>query len=200
MAIRSRRTREHSGSPSVYFELVNFDMEDAHLMINGKMNALRNLALNEIRSLSTKYLRDVIRNEANTYDLTRVKDFDQKDLPRIFANIDEPLLNQLDQEKIHEVVKKIKAGDGIEENERYVAHYISSLIDIGEKIANREKPVQEFVRICNSYFFGKFFKSDNAGYSLSIDYQDGDSVKMKDLSLGEKQIVSLFAGALWRSN
>lgn len=192
-AIRSRRARGPGGQPDLYVELVNFGMEDVHIMIEGKMETLRNLALSEIRSLSTRYLRDVIRDEANTYDPSRVRDFDQRDLRRIFANVDESLLSQPDQTKIYEVVEKIKTGDDIEENERYVAHYISSLIDIGEKIATREKPVHEFVRICKSYLFGKRFRFDNAGYSLPIEYGDGDSVEMEDLSSGEKQIVSLFA-------
>jgi len=192
-AIRSRRTRGIGSKRDVYVELVNFGMEDVHVMIEEKMETLRNLALSEIRSLSTRYLRDVIRNEANTYDPNRVRDFDQRDLRRIFANVDESLLSQPDQNKIYEVIEKIKIGGNIEENERYVAHYISSLIDIGEEIATREKPVHEFVRICKSYLFEKKFRFDNSGYSLPIEYGDGDSVEMEDLSSGEKQIVSLFA-------
>lgn len=192
-AIRTRRAKGPGSQNDVYVELVNFGMEDVHVLIEEKMEALRNLALSEIRSLSTRYLRDVIRNEANTYDPNRVRDFDQRDLRRIFANVDESLLSQPDQKKIYSVIEKIKTGDDIEENERYVAHYISSLIDIGEKIASREKPVHEFARICKSYLFGKRFRFDNSGYSLPIEYGDGDSVEMEDLSSGEKQIVSLFA-------
>jgi hypothetical protein len=192
-AIRTRRAKAPGSQNEVYVELVNFGMEDVHVLIEEKMEALRYLALSEIRSLSTRYLRDVIRNEANTYDPNRVRDFDQRDLRRIFANVDESLLSQPDQNKIYSVIEKIKTGENIEENERYVAHYISSLIDIGEKIALREKPVHEFARICNSYLFGKRFRFDNSGYSLPIEYGDGDSVEMEDLSSGEKQIVSLFA-------
>lgn len=192
-AIRSRRHRGTAKQSGLYVELVNFGMEDVHLMIREKMEGLRNLALSEIRSLSTRYLRDVIRNEANTFDPSRVKGFDQQDLRRIFANVDETVLSQPDQAKIYDVVEKINASEHIEENERYVAHYISSLIDIGENISLREKPVHEFVEICKSYLFGKRFRFDNSAYSLPIEYEDGNSVEMEDLSSGEKQIVSLFA-------
>ena len=192
-AIRFRRASDFGSRSELYVELVNFGMEDVHVMIQEKMEGLRNLALSEIRSLSTLYLRDVIKNVANTYDSSRVRDFDQRDLKRIFTNVDESVLSQPDQAMIYAVIDKISTGAGIEENERYVAHYISLLIDIGEKIASREKPVHEFARICESYLFGKRFRFDNAGYSLPIEYAEGDSVKMEDLSSGEKQIVSLFA-------
>ena len=192
-AIRLRRVSDFGSRAELYVELVNFGMEDVYEMIQKKMEVLRSLALSEIRSLSTLYLRDVIKNVANTYDPSRVRDFDRRDLKRIFANVDESVLSQPDQAMIYNVVDKINTGAGIEENERYVAHYISLLIDIWEKIASREKPVYEFARICESYLFGKRFRFDSTGYSLPIEYAEGDSVRMEDLSSGEKQIVSLFA-------
>ena len=192
-AIRLRRVSDFGSRAELYVELVNFEMEDVYEMIQKKMEVLRSLALSEIRSLSTLYLRDVIKNVANTYNSSRVGNFDRRDLKRIFANVDESVLSQPDQAMIYNVVDKINTGAGIEENEKYVAHYISLLIDIWEKIASREKPVHEFARICESYLFGKRFRFESTGYSLPIEYAEGDSVRMEDLSSGEKQIVSLFA-------
>jgi ABC-type transport system involved in cytochrome c biogenesis ATPase subunit len=174
-------------------ELVNFGMEDVIQKINEKMESLSRLAFTEISGLTTRYLRDVIRNEANTFDPDTVKNIDESGLRRIFASVDESVLGKSDQGKIYDVLQKINKDDEIKENERYVAHYISYLIEIGEKISDREKSVNRFVIICNEYLHGKNFIFRNDEYSVSIEYEDGSLVQMEDLSSGEKQIVSLFA-------
>ncbi len=196
---RSRRARGLRRQRDLYIELVNFGMNDIYRMIDAKMESLRYLPLNEIRELSTRYFRDVIRDDVNTSDLDRIRVINESDLERIFANVDESVLDRQDRIKIYEVFKKVKDSENIEKdikgNERYVAYYISSLIDISDKIADREKPVQEFVRICGSYLFEKKIKFNNLNYSLQIEYDDKDpgKVELENLSSGEKQIVSLFA-------
>ena len=194
---RARRSPIGRRQSDLYFELVKFGMEDVHLLINNKMESLKQFVLDEIRSLSTMYLRDiignVIRDKTVDHDFVKIQNFDEKNLRNMFHSFDNVPLRKVDQSKIYHVVEKVKKKEGIEENERYVAHYISSLIDIWENIEERGKSVKKFVDICNSYLVKKEFKFDNLNYSLSIRYQDGESLKMEELSSGEKQIVSLFA-------
>ena len=199
-ALASRRRRRIEREDDSYIELVDFGMEDVQNMIKDKMEFLGHLALNEIRSLSTRYLSDVIRDKANSFESERVQDFDKDRLQRMFANVDESLLSKSDQNEIYDVVEKIKKNKQITRNERYVAHYISYLIDIREKIDAREKSVNEFVRICNSYLFKKRFEFDNAGYLLPIRYGEDQTIRMEALSSGEKQIVSLFAHMTLETN
>ncbi len=198
--IWSGRATETSEKIKLHTELVNFGMDDVNYMIEQKMRSLRGLALSEIRSLSTKYLRDVIRNEANIFHPDRVRNFGKDDLERMFSNIDEDILNQRDQDEIYHVVEKIKNDKEIQDNEGYVAHYISSLIDIWERINTREESIHEFMRICDSYLFDKRFRFDNSSYSLPIEYNDGGQVSLENLSSGEKQIVSIFAHMILDDN
>lgn len=180
----------------VYVELVRFGMEDVLKKLNKKMSFLRDYRLSEISGLTTRYLRDVIRNEANKFDETRVRKISDSDLQRIFASVDKTILEEKDQAKIYEVVHKIKNRHDIFENEQYVAHYISSLVDIAENIEEEERDVQLFVAICNQYLFEKSLNFDRLQYQISVHHRLGNKIDLKDLSSGEKQIVSLFAHLL----
>ncbi|MYZ50140.1 AAA family ATPase [Propylenella binzhouense] len=199
-----RRRAKPGGAADVYVELVNFGMEDVKAKIAEKLEQLRSQALSEVNSLTTKYLRDVIRDEANTYSSDLAKKIDQASLDGVFRRVDESILNSDDRSNINLVVKKIQGKKNLENNEKYVAHYIAYLIDIGERIYKFEKPVRDFVGICNSYLYGKRFVFDNIDYKFYIRYvespdrrADGSvvssDIQMEDLSSGEKQIVSLFS-------
>ena len=59
-----------------------------------------------------------------------------------------------------------------------------------------ETPIQEFVKICNSYLYGKSFIFDNVSYDVIISHNSGKPVDLEELSSGEKQIVSLFSHLL----
>jgi predicted ATPase len=190
LRLHGGRTRDEDDE---YRELVNFGMRDVRAMIREKMESLKGFALSEIRSLSTTYLQSVIRNEVDTDNSKRVQDLDQDGIERILSIVEETLFSQPDKKKIYDVVEKMRKGKVTEGNERYVAHYISSLIEIGQKINVREESIREFVRFCDSYLFDKQFNFDNSRYSLQIEYNNKDSVKMDHLSSGEKQIVSMFA-------
>jgi energy-coupling factor transporter ATP-binding protein EcfA2 len=202
-AALERRSR-NTGAAEVYVELVNFGMEDVKAKIREKLEQLRYRALAEISSLTTRYLRDVIRNEANTYSSDLANKIDQESLNNVFHKVDESVLTKRDRDNINQVVNKIKNHQPLEKNEEYVAHYVAYLIEIAGKIERYERPVRKFVTICNSYLFGKEFVFDNVEYKFSIRNTAASAarlppehgvaqIEMEDLSSGEKQIVSLFS-------
>lgn len=201
-AIR-QRTRG-SKSAKVFVELVNFGMEDVKSKINERLERLRAQALAEVNSLATRYLRDVIRNEASTYRNDLSKKIEQESLDTVFRRADDSILSIDDRRGIDTVVKKIKDRRTLDNNEQYVAHYVAYLIETAERIKEYEKPVRDFVDICNSYLYGKKFVFDNVEYRFSIEYSSdkmglkeseslNNKIQMEDLSSGEKQIVSLFS-------
>jgi predicted ATPase len=130
------------------------------------------------------------------------KRLDDDALRNVFAKIDSNILNEGDRDSVYEVVNKIKKQQDLSSNERYVAHYVSYLIDIADRISQHEDSVRQFIDICNSYLYGKEFHFDNIEYSVEIvdkRMRDDSSIdasnliEMEDLSSGEKQIVSLFS-------
>lgn len=188
----TRRRRENFGSET-YIELVQFGMEDVKENIAHRLENVKAYALAQINSLTTKYLRDVIRDEANKYEEIEAANVSAEALNSVFSKVDNTILSDTDKGKIREVVAKIKSGDELLENEKYVAHYVLYLVEVGNNIAKLENPILQFIKICNSYLYGKSFSFDNVSYTVRIVHDSGRPVEMEELSSGEKQIVSLFS-------
>lgn len=176
-----------------YVELVEFGMEDVKEKLKDRLENIKAFALSQINNLTTRYLRDVIRNVANKYDSIKWTDVDNDYLDIIFAKVDNHILNDKDKENIKEVVYKIHKKIELEEIEKYVAHYVMCLVDAGKNILKNEESIKVFTELCNSYLYGKYFEFDNVGYNVTIRHNSGRPLEIKDLSSGEKQIVSLFS-------
>lgn len=189
------RLRENTKSQT-YIELVQFGMEDVAHKIKDRLDNIRGYALSQVNNLTAKYLRDVIRNEASQYRQIESGYIDDQEINSVFAKIDNSIISVEDRGKLVDVVKKINSHVDLEENEKYVAHYVAYLLDIGKNISQLEAPILKFVEICNSYLYGKFFEFDTIGYKLLVKRSSGRSVELEELSSGEKQIVSLFSHLL----
>lgn len=196
--IQRKLSRRRFGSlrSESYIELVQFGMEDVKENLSSRLESVKAYALSQINSLTTKYLRDVIRDEAKQYDEITTSEISKEALSSVFSKVDSTILSDKDKDKITEVVEKIRSGDELLENEKYVAHYVLYLVEVGNNISRRERPIQQFIEICNSYLYGKSFVFDNVSYQVSVIHSSLRPVEMEELSSGEKQIVSLFSHLL----
>lgn len=183
-----------------YIELVQFGMEDVKENLANRLESVKAYALSQINSLTTKYLRDVIRDEAKQYDEIATSRISEDTLKSVFSKVDSAILSDKDKDKIAEVVEKIIGGDELLENEKYVAHYVIYLVEVGNNISNLEMPILQFIDICNSYLYGKSFIFDNVSYKVTVIHDSGRPVEMEELSSGEKQIVSLFSHLILDQN
>lgn len=188
-----KRSRRENFRSETYIELVQFGMEDVKENIANRLENVKAYALAQINSLTTKYLRDVIRDEANKYEEAEAANISAEALNAVFSKVDSTILSDRDKDKITEVVAKIRSGNELLENEKYVAHYVLYLVEVGNNIAQLENPILQFIKICNSYLYGKSFSFDNVSYTVRIIHDSGRPVEMEELSSGEKQIVSLFS-------
>ena len=190
--LQSRRGRSRS---ETHIELVEFGMDDVNEKIRQRLENIRGYALSQVNSLTSRYLRDVIRDEASQFSSDTAK-IDQITLNAVLEKVDDQTLTDSDKESLNGVVSKINAGVPLEENEKYIAHYVTYLSEVGLNIARLEASIREFARICNGYLFGKKFALDDKGYKLVIKRDSGRDVDLEQLSSGEKQIVSLFSHLL----
>lgn len=188
--------RRDSFRSEAYIELVQFGMEDVSYNIKSRLENIRAYALAQVNNLTARYLRDVIRNEASQYSAIESGYIDDTAIKNVFAKVDNSILNDTDKSKLNDVVKKINDRIELQDNERYVAHYVMYLLELGNNISRLEAPILQFAQVCNSYLYGKRFEFDNIGYKLVVTRDSGRPVELEDLSSGEKQIVSLFSHLL----
>jgi ABC-type Mn2+/Zn2+ transport system ATPase subunit len=192
-----QRLSQRAGAP--YIELVEFGMEDVEQTIAARMAAIKESVRKGLDNLTGTYLREVIRGVHTTVDIQRIGDIDPKSLDAVFARIDDITLPTQDKRRLKDKMASISSTKTIDEADKVIAHFLSRLTEFYAEQQANEKNVREFVRLCNEYLTGKQLVYDNSKYTIYIAGESAglrggsDTLQMKSLSSGEKQIVSLFA-------
>lgn len=194
---RGSRSNEDTG----YVELVEFGMEDVEDKIRFKLNQLRENLSNKIKNnLTGGYLRDVINRTYLNISYNQIQAFNEKALSSILDRIDETVLSKNEKSRLIQFVNEINTQGTIDKDEtKIIAYFIYRLSTIFNELKEEEKDVENFIDICNEYSGNKKFIYDNINFNITIKpIKNGkvlnkESIELKDLSSGEKQIVSLFS-------
>ena len=193
---RRMRDRYMENDPT-YIELVEFGMEDVERTIKSTMADIKDNVRNGLNALTGTYLRDVIRGEYRSNDLLpKLKELGEATINSIFNRIPTTVLSVDEQDRLREIIIKIREKDAIAEKDKVIAHFLTQLIELHSQQTDDEKNIQEFVNVCNKYLIGKQIAYDSQDFDISI-YQDAinksQEIEMRMLSSGEKQIISLFS-------
>lgn len=188
--IAEKQSRKDSG----YIELVQFGMEDIDNLIKSVLSVIKEKARTDLNNLAGSYLGDVIRGEAQTYDEKIISSIDDNIIDSILGRVEEHTLSEGDKSKLRAFIKRLREGSGILiDQDKYLAHFLSKLIDLHERQKEEQAQIGSLVNACNKYLDGKKFIYDDITYDLSIVNTKGIPIDMGMLSSGEKQIVSLFS-------
>lgn len=180
---------------SGYIELVQFGMQDVEKKILRAQDAVKEDIRTELNNLAGSYLRDVIRGHANTYDKTVIKGLDDAEISNILARVEEKTLTEADKTKLRGVIDKLqdRKVKKVSMTDKHLAHFFTRLIAIYRRQQNKEKHIRQFIDVCNKYIQGKRLVYDELNYSMQMRLPNDDSIALKHLSSGEKQIVSLLS-------
>ena len=183
-------------SASHYIELVSFGMEDVKANLIKTTNSLRDYSLAQHNNLSGVYLRDVIRGSADKFSAKDINSLTPERITEIIDRVSEQALSVSEKDLLREKIGSIKGKriDHIALNDRYLAHYFTRLMAADAEISKRETDISNFVEVCNAYLSpSKTLVYDERNFGVGIFDDRGRPLDMKDLSSGEKQIVSVFA-------
>ena len=98
---------------------------------------------------------------------------------------------KMKRERLLNFIKEIKQKPDIEAEDKILAYFLYRLLDIYKKLENEESAIVKFKEVCNTYLANKTLDYDN--FKMSINLENGDDIEFRDLSSGEKQIISLFS-------
>lgn len=190
-----RRSLKKRESARTYIELVEFGMEDVERTFRRIRSELTESSRAQLNTLAGGYLRDVIRGQGADYDPKEFSSLDPQEVSQILGRVEESTLNENDKERLQYVILELasQAGGSQKVEDRYIAHFFSKLIEVHRALEVREKAISQFVSVCNGYLADKEIAFDAKTYSINIVLKDGQPIGLKDLSSGEKQIVSLFS-------
>jgi energy-coupling factor transporter ATP-binding protein EcfA2 len=202
--IKKIRERVARRGKSPYTELVAFGMEDVEKTINERLARIKDSVRKELSNLTGTYLRDVLRGVHNQVDWRNLQALDPATLDAIFARMDDATLPKSDQKRLRQKVSDMSGRGEIEADDRVIAHFLSKLLALYREQQASEIDVRNFVSVCNGYLTGKELVYDDVRYELTVKLADkptpgklfpeeDEPLRLKWLSSGEKQIVSLFS-------
>ncbi len=188
------RRKSEAVSSTGFVELVQFGMEDVVDKINSVLDTIKESSRTELNNLAGSYLRDVIRNQAQTYDKKLITSLKEITLNRILSRVEEKTLSDEDKASMLAFINRMKSSNSvITEQDKYLAHFLSKLIEIYNKQKELEKPIVSLLTVCNKYLVGKSLRFDEINYRIYIKSEGSGLIEFSMLSSGEKQIVSLFS-------
>jgi predicted ATPase len=181
-------------------EFVEFGMRDVELRLQEVCARLKDLARLELNKLTATYLGEVIRGEASTFDRGSIATLESSSIERMVRRVEERgLLTSTDRATLRDVIQRLQTSDVVDPQSTapYVGHFFIRLMAVHETLVAAESSLVRFVDACNRYLEGKRLVFNDKDYVISIVQDRSEApLEMRQLSSGEKQIISLFTQVL----
>lgn len=202
---KRRRKEITSKEDNAYIELVEFGMQDVEKNIERKLAEVKeNLNRRIKNNLTGGYLKGIINRNYLNLSYDKLNSINKEALDYMLDRIDEQVLSKNEKERLGEYVDTIrKSGGIISDEDKIIAYFLYSLITIYEDLKKEEKDIEKFIAICNNYCgtSNKRFVYDNINFQVRvmpmkksfIKSLPSSKIELRDLSSGEKQVVSLFS-------
>lgn len=198
-----------------YIELVEFGMEDVKERVERRCSELRGHFYNNLSAKITgSYLEDILNKRYKSFDSEKIQSFNDDALKYLLKRLDDSIISTEGKNSLKQFVVKVRDQGAVGDEDKINAYFVWKLFQIYEEQQKAELDINRFVDICNDYIKdGKHFHYDNDNFKVEIfldevfehtsvlaqllvsdrNKDEKTKIEYKDLSSGEKQIVSLFS-------
>jgi len=211
------QTRRYSSKDENHMELVEFGMNDIQRKIERRCLELKNYFYDKLNSnLIGSYLDDILNKSYNNFDFKKISQIDEEALNYILKRLDDSVISKDGKDRLREFVQSLQfnySNNNIED--KINAHFVWKLFQIYDFQQKEESDILNLINICNEYlgndkelvynkdeFKVEIILNQEINYKntirklfLDIDFkrdEKANRIEFKDLSSGEKQIISLF--------
>lgn len=175
----------HSGDNS----LIQFGMEDVSKTIGLKLYEIKNATIEGFSTLTGELLNQYVSGELN------LKDNEKIIRPGVLSIILERVGENIKPETKKEIIDLVESNTIFRDMEKhkYLLNFISELIRIYDEQKELDNTIKEFSEVCSKYLRGKKMNYNESKLTLNVVDLRGNVIDLKDLSSGEKQIISIFS-------
>lgn len=168
---------------------INFGISDVETTLKDLTEKLKNDANTAYTKMNADILNDLL---GNRIELSKKQ---KRVIDKEKINI---VINRIGKNKIKEFDKLMNFIDGNYtsslENKNFLEYYLYKLIEIYESQKAIDEKIKTFVKVCNKYLVNTEISYDEVLTCVSvIEKRLRKEISFKDLSSGEKQIISLFS-------
>lgn len=172
---------------------LQFGMNDVEQLIKNTCDELRNNTNEGFKEMTSNLLKNyvsMLKNKSKKVKVIRHK-IEESKLRIIF----ERLAEKIDEDVKKSIIEFTNQSEKITDFEySYLVIIINNLIEIYEKTKAMDESLDKFVCVCNKYLENNTFKYNPFKIECTLLQEyGGEPIEFKNLSSGEKQIVSLFS-------
>ncbi len=170
-------------------KLIQFGMEDVSKTIYNILYEIKNATIDGFSSLTGELLNQYVSGKLNLQKNKKLVS------PEILNITLERIGDNIKPETKNEILELVESGEIFAENEKhkYLLNFISELIRIYEEQKVLDNTIKEFSEVCSKYLRAKRIVYNESKLTLNVvDHRD-NIIDLKDLSSGEKQIISIFS-------
>jgi len=169
-------------------KLIQFGMEDVSNTINRKLYEIKNATVEGFSSLTGELLNQYVSGDLNLKYLDLIQ-------PETLKIILERVGDNIKPETKSEILELVNSRDIFrnEEKYKYLINFISELIRIYQEQKELDNTIKEFSEVCSKYLRAKRFHYNESKLTLQIIDHKENPIELRDLSSGEKQIISIFS-------
>ncbi|MCZ4410001.1 AAA family ATPase [Cryomorphaceae bacterium 1068] len=169
--------------------LIQFGMEDVSKTIGRKLYEIKNATIEGFSTLTGELLNQYVTGDLN------LKDNEKIIRPGVLGIILERVGENIRPETKNEIIELVDSGRIFTDSEKhkYLLNFISELIRLYDEQKELDNTIKEFSDVCSKYLRGKRMSYNESKLTLTVIDKKGAVIDLKDLSSGEKQIISIFS-------
>lgn len=170
---------------------LQFGMDDVEKLINDTCQELRLTTSESFKEMTSNLFEDYADILSRKKKMFKRDIIDGEKLIIVLQRLSEKINNRA-QGKIMDILMNKNDIDEIEY--AYVSSMIRNLLEIYEKTKEIDDSLDNFTTVCNKYLESKTFIYDPFRIQCELIQEfGGETIEFKNLSSGEKQIISLFS-------
>lgn len=167
--------------------VIKFGMADVDKRIKKILNEISQSSLSGFAAVSGGMISKLLDNtkddaEPHNFNIEEIKIV----LSRVGVNISEA-------DKCT-ILKQIEEDKNLSQQNAYLRYFLDQLLSVYKTQQRYDTAIKQFADTCNQYFTDKEFVYNESNVTLNIYRKHGkEPIELKQLSSGEKQIVSIFS-------
>ncbi|MBL4966865.1 AAA family ATPase [Bacillus halotolerans] len=168
-------------------ELIKFGMKDVNETIDKLLREISENSISSFNQMTAILLKQYVNNE-----ISKIKNDEKINLNNLKISLDR-VGSEIEDYFKERIIDLVKNGQIYSKENSYLLNFIRNLLASHEQLRTIDKRIEDFVSVCNTYLVNKKFRYDASKVKLPVMSNTGNRIKLKDLSSGEKQIISTFS-------
>ncbi|UBF23973.1 ATP-binding protein [Kovacikia minuta CCNUW1] len=170
-------------------KLIQFGMDDVVARFNKIKSDIKNSIVDSFSKLSGDMLTQLVEGISITPEMKN--QIRSEVLKIVLSRVGDKNISYRDRQKIESLVETAEIFSGKYDQLIYL---LSKLIDVYEQQRDKDEAIKNFTEICNQYLNNKKVVYDETTVDISIvETKTGKPIEIRNLSSGEKQIISIFS-------